>query len=211
MKNNEKFVLTPGATLKLQTAVRRSLSADMATIEWLSAGNNLDLVASVACGLARIQTIDKSEHIVKVDRTKRPLYPDFIEGPIRQDWELSGPSEFDIAQLQPNFYERDEDSGWAYGPRLFEQFGETPIMSRALTLLDLEAIVAKGPEFYFRHFGDRYVIAWKSVVRVKDQTAVSKTLYPRIELRSPDCCDICWVCFETMPVSECSLSPCFPS
>ena len=125
-----------------------------------------ELVVKVKAAPAPEPVIDP---IIRVDRTVKPSYPDWVEEVLHPDLEASGPSEYDIANIEQWLY--DGQKGWKRieGNKIYAHLKGTPDTSgdlkNHLGIRDLEEIRKKGIAFFREHFKGKAVFGWKGVVR----------------------------------------------
>lgn len=141
------------------------------------AGNFFGDVRQVLIGRARIVPIEITElatidPIVRVDRTVRPVYPDwvatdYINTPELVALEKMGPSEFDASRLRKWLHPKQK-KGVVTGHLIHTVLKEKQMLSSCIGLADLFGIKAKGAAFFRQNFKDQVVFGWRSVVPHRD-------------------------------------------
>ena len=108
---NSTFAMSQGAGQKLEFAFQRN-DGNTADLEWLSTGENLKSVILFARGEAelviKVRPSPKAElldTIIRVDRSVRPSYPDWVERVEHSDLEPTGPIEYDISKVKQWFHD----------------------------------------------------------------------------------------------------------
>ena len=101
---------------------------------------------------------------VRVDRSIRPVYPGWIRKLIHPELEATGPQEYQLDSLEISLHPKQEADGVTTGHKVFEHQQKLGLEG-CLGLADLLAIQALGIEAFRRHFRDKAVFGWKSVVQ----------------------------------------------
>jgi hypothetical protein len=109
-----------------------------------------------------------NDSIIRVNRSARPVYPDWVTDVLHEDLELSGPSEYDISTVQ-QWYRPKQNDGIVEGNAVYKLLKDGDMIKDQLGLADLLAIQAKGIAFFRKYFSGKGVFGWRSVVRNKDQ------------------------------------------
>ena len=172
MNSQLNVVLEPGITQKLQFGINRN-KGTYADVEWLSTGKNFSLIALLARGEAELvlktkpapepeQVIDS---IIRVNRSIRPSYPDWMKEVIHPELEAVGPSEYDGAKLEQWLHDGQKDGKWIEGNKIYAHLKKTDTLKTCLGLRDLEEIQKKGIANFRKHFAGKAVFGWASVVR----------------------------------------------
>lgn len=139
-------------------------------------GNFLSEVRQVVLGrmviaLAEAKTgaeVVVIDPIVRVDRSIRPVYPDFlnqeyINKPDFIALEKLGPPEFDASRLRKWWHPRQKKKV-VTGNVINRFLTEKKMLPSCLGFADLLGIQAKGIEFLQQHFEGKAVFGWRSVV-----------------------------------------------
>ena len=172
---NSTFAMSQGAGQKLEFAFQRNdgITTDL---DWLSTGENLKSVILLARGEAELvvktKPVSKPEiiidDIIRVDRSVRPSYPDWVKTVMHPELENVGPAEYDIAKVEQWLHDDQKDGGWIKGNKIYTYLKETDSLKSCLGLQDLEEIRKKGIVFFRKHFQNKAVFGWRSVVRNED-------------------------------------------
>lgn len=110
-------------------------------------------------------SILESSAIVRVDRTIRPAYPEWIKDVLYPELEQSGPEEFDLATLESYLYGKQASGSYETGSRIHEHLKNENLLHSCLNLQDALVIQAMGTAAFRKHFKGKAVFFWKSVVR----------------------------------------------
>lgn len=106
----------------------------------------------------------ETDSIIRVDRSIRPSYPDWVKRVEHPDLEPTGSSEYDITTVKQWLHDGQKDGKWIEGSKIYAHLKETDTLKTCLGLRDLEEIQKKGIAFFRKHFQGKAVFAWKSVV-----------------------------------------------
>lgn len=114
--------------------------------------------------MATISSADSSVDIIRVDRSIRPVYPDWVEKVVYPELETMGPAEYDINNVEQWLHTKQK-RGLVEGNIIYEDIQKTDTIKDHLGLADLLAIQEKGITFFRKYFARKAVFGWKSVVR----------------------------------------------
>ena len=103
--------------------------------------------------------------IIRVDRSIRPSYPDWVEKVMHPELEDVGPTEYDITKTEQWLHDGQKDGKWIDGNKIYAHLKETDDLKNHYTLRDLEEIQKKGIVFFRNYFAGKAVFGWGSVVR----------------------------------------------
>ena len=187
-----EFILTQGAGQKLEFAVNRN-GGSAPDLEWLSAGENFKAVMLLASGQAELAmkvapAASKSEEpkeepiiepIIRVDRSKKPTYPDWMMEIIHPGLELTGLAEYDISKVELWLHPSQQNGKCTNGQIIYDYLLKKMILAGCLNLQDLLAIQAKGIVFFRKYFRGNALFGWKSVVRSDGGGLRAPYLYER--------------------------------
>ncbi len=171
---NSTFAMSQGAGQKLEFAFQRN-DGSTADLDWLSTGDNLKSVMLLARGEAELILKVKPapepgpviDSIIRVDRSIRPTYPDWVKTVMHPELEPLGPAEYDIAEVEQWLHEGQKDGKWIEGNNIYAHLKEIDTLKTCLGLRDLEEIQKKGIAFFRKHFGGKAVFGWSGVVRLR--------------------------------------------
>lgn len=102
--------------------------------------------------------------IVRVDRSVRPSYPNWVKTVMHPELENVGPSEYDVSKDEQWLHDGQKDGKWTKGDNIYAHLKETGDIKNHYTLRDLEEIQKKGVAFFRKYFAGKVVFAWGSVV-----------------------------------------------
>ncbi len=103
--------------------------------------------------------------IVRVDRSIRPSYPDWMKKVMHPELEAKGPAEYDLATIQLWLHDGQKGGNWLKGQRIYDHLKSNNMLEGCLGLRDGEEIKKKGIEVFRKFFGGKAVFLWASVVR----------------------------------------------
>lgn len=102
--------------------------------------------------------------VIRVDRTVKPVYPDWMKKVMHPELEGAGPSEYDLATVEQWLHD-DQKGNWVKGQRIYDHLKKTDTLKTCLGLRDGEEIKKKGIEVFRKVFGKNGVFLWASVVQ----------------------------------------------
>lgn len=182
---SSEFTISQGAGQKLEFAFQRNgVGSDV--LEWLSSGTNLELVRRLARGEAELISKTKTttpepevevDSIIRVDRSIRPSYPDWMKEVVHQELESVGPAEYDISAVEQWLHDGQKNGGRVAGTIIYGNINEPSVLSDHLGLRDLEEIQKKGIMFFRKHFMGKTVFGWKSIGRNRNGILYVPCLY----------------------------------
>ncbi len=103
--------------------------------------------------------------LIRVDRSIRPVYPDWVETVIHPELEPTGLVEYDITSVALWLHNGQKDSRSMEGSKLYKYLKEKKMLESCLSLRDGEEIQKKGLAVFWKFFGGKAVFLWKSVVQ----------------------------------------------
>lgn len=115
--------------------------------------------------------------IIRVDRSIRPSYPDWVEMVILPKLGNTVPSEYDIAQTKLWLHNGQKYGQRIVGDQIYIHLKKTRMLKTCLGLRDLEEIQKKGVAFFRKHFAGKAVFGWASVVRHRSGSLHVSYLY----------------------------------
>lgn len=114
--------------------------------------------------------------LVRVDRSIRPAYPDWVEKILYPVLEATGPAEFDAGKLEQWLHDIQKN-GVVEGNIIHDHIKEHVMLEGCLGRRDLEEIRKKGITFFRKHFKGKVPFGWKSVVQHCDGNLYVPYLY----------------------------------
>lgn len=115
--------------------------------------------------------------IIRVDRSIRPSYPDWMKEVMHPELESVGPAEYDISAIEQWLHDGQKDGKYIEGNKIYNHLKKTDTLKTCLGLRDLEEIQKKGIAFFRKHFKGKAVFGWASVVRDRDGDLIVPCLY----------------------------------
>lgn len=111
--------------------------------------------------------------IIRVDRSIRPVYPDWADKKWVNDekfmaLEKTGPSEYGLQSIEQWLHDRQKNGGRRRGQVIQDYLTSSNMLESCLGLADLLAIQKFGIEIFRKHFAGKAAFGWKSVVRDRD-------------------------------------------
>lgn len=104
--------------------------------------------------------------LIHVDRSIRPIYPDWVKLVNHPKIGNTGPADYDLAtQVKQWLHEQQKNGGSMCGTLLYKDIRGNGILPTCLSLRDLEEIRKKGIVVFRKFFAGVAVFAWKSVVQ----------------------------------------------
>ena len=121
-----------------------------------------DLVLKAKLAPAPESVIDT---IIRVDRSIRPSYLDWVKRVMHPELETVGPIEYDITKTEQWLHDGQKDGKWIEGNKIYANLKKTSDIKNHCGLRDLEEIQKKGITFFRKYFAGKAVFGWSSVVR----------------------------------------------
>lgn len=107
--------------------------------------------------------------IIRVDRSVRPVYPDWAKEVIHPELETVGPAEYDLAkQVELWFHDDQKNDNGILSTDVYDHLKSTDSLKNCLGLHDAVAIQSKGIAVFRKLFRHMEVFCWKSVVQDDD-------------------------------------------
>jgi hypothetical protein len=115
--------------------------------------------------------------IIRVDRSIRPSYPDWMKEVMHPELESVGPAEYDISAIEQWLHDGQKDGKYIEGNKIYNHLKKTDTLKTCLGLRDLEEIQKKGIAFFRKHFKGKAVFGWAGVMRDRNGYLVVPYLY----------------------------------
>ena len=106
--------------------------------------------------------------IVRVDRSIRPVYPDWMKLVMHPELEPTGPAEYELGTINHWLHDGQKNGRCMEGHKLYEYLKENGMLESCLSLRDGEEIQKKGIAVFRKFFQGKAVFLWKSVVQNRD-------------------------------------------
>ncbi len=117
-----------------------------------------------------------SDFIIRVDRSLRPSYPDWMKKLKHPNLECSGPAEYDLSSVELWFHD-GQHSGSVDGNTIYKHLQKNNDLTSCLNLQDGLAIQQKGIAVFRNLFADKKVFLWGSVVQSRYSQLMVPYLY----------------------------------
>ncbi|TSC83433.1 MAG: hypothetical protein G01um101417_606 [Parcubacteria group bacterium Gr01-1014_17] len=172
---SNEFILGQALGHELEMAIGRT-DGTVTDVHWLRTGSNFENVILLARNRAKLVRLEESnpstDTVVRVDRSVRPVYPDFlnqefINTPKFIALEKLGPPEFDASKLHQWLHPKQKKKA-VLGNVIHELLLWKQLIPSCLGYADLLGIQAKGIVFFRQHFKGKTVFGWRSVVPHRD-------------------------------------------
>lgn len=108
--------------------------------------------------------IAEDDAIIRVDRSVRPSYPNWMKEVVHPELESIGPREYNISEIVQWLHD-DQKSGFVSGDMIYRHLDHVDGLKDCLGLRDLEEIQKKGIAFFRKYFKDKTVCGWSGVLR----------------------------------------------
>ena len=104
------------------------------------------------------------DFLVRVDRSVKQSYPDWMKKVMHPELELAGPAEYDLNMVSQWLHD-DQKNGSVQGNTIYKHLQKGDNLATCLNLQDGLAIQAKGIAVFRKLFASKAVFLWGSVVR----------------------------------------------
>lgn len=108
------------------------------------------------------------DFLVRVDRSVKPSYPDWMKKVMHPELELAGPAEYNLQDGVEQWLHDDQKRGSVVGNTIYKHLQKGDNLATCLNLQDGLAIQAKGIAVFRKLFAGKAVFLWGSVVRYRD-------------------------------------------
>lgn len=123
-------------------------------------------------GQAEIVVVGRAEvpldTIIRVNRSTRPAYPDWVDKVMHPDLEGTGPAEFDLATTSLWLHTNQQGGSTTTGTVIYDYLKKHDMLTSCLSLQDAVEIQKKGVAAFRKVFGNNIVYFWKAVVQDRD-------------------------------------------
>ena len=105
--------------------------------------------------------------IIRVDRSVKPVYPEWMVRVLHPELENVGPVEYDVTLLDRWLHDDQKGRRYTWGWNVYAKLKEEDceLLKTCLGLRDLEEIRKKGIVFFRKHFDGKKVFGWASIVK----------------------------------------------
>lgn len=114
---------------------------------------------------------------VRVDRSVKPTYPDWLKKLMHSKLECSGPTEYNLQTGVEQWLHDDQKNGVVVGNTIYDSLKKDNALASCLNLQDGLAIQQKGIAVFRKLFAGKAVFLWGSVVQFRDVDLFVPYLY----------------------------------
>lgn len=107
------------------------------------------------------------DFIIRVDRSFKPSYPDWMKELVNPELEFAGPTEYDLSQVELWIHKKQRQ-GSVEGRIIYEHLWKGGAIASCLNRQDGLAIQQKGIAVFRKFFGGKKIFLWGSVARGLD-------------------------------------------
>jgi len=129
-------------------------------------GNLDQLPVAVARGFIVPEPV--LDFIVRVDRSVKPSYPNWMKKLMHPELELAGPAEYNLQDGVEQWLHDDQKRGYVVGNTIYKHLQKGDGLANCLNLQDGLAIQQKGIAVFRKLFAGKAVFLWGSVVQRRD-------------------------------------------
>lgn len=108
------------------------------------------------------------DFLVRVDRSVKPSYPDWMKKLMHPELELAGLTEYNLQDGVEQWLHDDQKRGSVVGNTIYKHLQKGDNLATCLNLQDGLAIQEKGIAVFRKLFSGKAVFLWGSVVRHRD-------------------------------------------
>ena len=105
------------------------------------------------------------DFLVRVDRSVKPSYPDWMKKVMHPELELAGPAEYNLLQGVEEWLHDNQKRGSVEGNTIYKHLQKGDAFATCLNLQDGLAIQQKGIAVFRKLFAGKAVFLWGSVVQ----------------------------------------------
>ena len=105
------------------------------------------------------------DFLVRVDRSVKPSYPDWMKKLEHPELECSGPAEYNLQTAVEQWLHDDQKNGSVQGNTIYKSLQKGNALATCLNLQDGLAIQQKGIAVFRKLFAGKAVFLWGSVVQ----------------------------------------------
>jgi len=105
--------------------------------------------------------------LIRVDRSIRPVYPDWVRTVMHPELEPTGPVEYDLGTVDLWLHYRQKNGPSLAGYKPYEYLKKKKLLEVCLSLRDGEEIQKKGIAVFRKFFQGKTVPLWKSIVQAR--------------------------------------------
>ncbi len=116
------------------------------------------------------------DFLVRVDRSVKPAYPDWVLEVMYPELECSGPAEYDLNKVV-QWFDDSQKNGSVVGNTIYKHLQNGDALASCLNLQDGLAIQQKGISLFRKLFASKAIFLWGSVVRHRSGGLLVPYLY----------------------------------
>jgi len=116
-------------------------------------------------GLCDSLSTSQIDSIIRINRSVRPVYPDWVTEIMHPELENTGPLEYDATKLVEQLAPGQEDI--VVGKKIYKYLKDNDLLSTCIGLADLIEIQKKGIDFFRQNWKDKAIFGWRSIVRFR--------------------------------------------
>lgn len=105
------------------------------------------------------------DFIIRVDRSIKPNYPEWVERVMHPELECIGPAEYNLQTEVEQWFHNKQEIGFVTGTLIYDHLKKDNILTDCLSLADLLALQTKGTTLFRRLYPGKAVFGWKSVAQ----------------------------------------------
>ena len=103
--------------------------------------------------------------LIRVDRSIRPVYPDWVKTVMHPELENTGAVIYDLSSIELWLHDWQEKGDYIQADKIYTYLKKEKMLESCLSLRDGEEIQKKGPVVFQNFFQSRRIFLWKSVVQ----------------------------------------------
>lgn len=117
------------------------------------------------------------DNIVRVDRSVRPCYPEWVTKVRHPELEAAGPTEYDLMTIKCWLHDGQKNDIQMHGDQIYEFLKSNNMLVDCLDIRDGQEIQKKGKTIFREFFGGKSLFLWKSVVEFEGDLRVPAIPY----------------------------------
>ena len=102
--------------------------------------------------------------LIRINRSIRPVYPEWTGRVVSPELESAGPAEYDLATVQQWLHDEQKNGGCMRAEVLYDHLRSNGLLDSCLGLADGIAIQEKGAAVFRQFFKRNFVYLWRSVI-----------------------------------------------
>lgn len=118
-----------------------------------------------------------SDNIIRIDRSIRPHYPEWVTRVLHPELETAGLVEYDLATVESWLHDGQKNDSQMCGDQIYEYLKSNNMLASCLDLRDGQEIQKKGKIIFRNSFGGKSLFLWKSVVEFEGDLRVPAIPY----------------------------------